>query len=91
MHDLDADLRRLSQEAVPGRLNALDTQVLGLVAGHSFAREPLRFRVVAVAVALVMGIAGGALPDRSDNGRAALGPLNEAAGLAPSTLLTGAP
>jgi hypothetical protein len=39
----------------------------------------------------VMGIAGGALPERPASARGALSPLNEAAGLAPSTLLTSAP
>ena len=90
MNDLDADLRRLSNEPRPVHLDALDAEVLRRVAGHSFARESLRFRVFAVGVALVMGVAGGAFPDRSQSGRGALGPLNEAAGLAPSTLLSGA-
>lgn len=91
MNDLDKDLRRLSEEPGPVRLDALDAEVLRRVAGHSFARESLRFRVLAVGVALVMGIAGGALPDRQANARGTLGPLSEAAGLAPSTLLTSAP
>ena len=90
MNDLDTALRRLSEEPGPVRLEGLDAEVLRRVAGHSFARESLRFRVLAVGIALVMGVAGGALPDRPASARGALGPLNEAAGLAPSTLLTSA-
>jgi|UPI0005C95E7A hypothetical protein len=91
MNDLDAALRRLSEEPGPCRLGGVEAEVLRRVAGHSFARESLRFRVLAVGVALVMGIAGGALPERPASARGALSPLNEAAGLAPSTLLTSAP
>lgn len=90
MTDLDFALRRLSEEAPPAELSSIDTQVLTQVQEHSFARDSMRLRVGAVAFALLMGVAGGMLPDPSAKARSTPSVLGEAADLAPSTLLAGA-
>ncbi len=89
MDDLEAALRRLSHDEAPVRLAATEAEVLQRVAGHSFhAREPGSFRVIAVAGALLMGVAGGLIqPEQSDASRS-LSRLSGATDLAPSTVLT---
>ena len=88
MSDFDVLLRRLSEEPVPDGLAWTERRILERVSGYSFHREPLRFRVAAVAVALLMGVAGGMLPESGADARG-VAPLGEDADLAPSTLLAG--
>lgn len=88
MPDFDILLRRLGEEPVPEALGAAEDAVLQRVHGFSFDREPLRFRVAVVGAALLMGVAGGMLPE-AGAARERVGPLGEAAELAPSTLLVG--
>jgi hypothetical protein len=90
MVDVDSALRRLSEEAAPPELSSIDNQVLARVQGHSFTRESMHLRVGAVGFALLMGIAGGMLPDTSAKARSTAPVLSEAVDLAPSTLLAGA-
>lgn len=89
MSDFETLLRRLNEEPVPAALASIEQPILKRVSGHSFEREPLRLRVAAVAVALVMGVAGGMLPESGANGRSVPAPLGEPASLAPSNLLAG--
>lgn len=89
MPDLDVMLRRLGDEAAPEPLAAVEARVLQRVIGHSFEQEPLRFRVGAVTLALLMGVAGGILPEWDGSGNDLVAPFGEPAGLAPSTLLIG--
>ena len=89
MPDLDLLLRHLSEEHAPGQLSSIGGQVLDRVRGHSFEQEPLRFRVGAVALALLRGVAGGMLPEQGDRVSDPIAPLGEPADLAPSTLLVG--
>ena len=91
MADVDLRLNALAEQAVPPALASLDAHVLARVAGHSFAKESLWVRTTAIAFAMLMGVAGGMLPDtRTRAGQPAPG-LSEAAEFAPSTLLAGAP
>ena len=87
--DLDNLLRRLREEAAPEQLSTIEARVLSHVSGHSFEQEPLRYRVGAVTLALLMGIAGGMLPQGSRAENAPVAPFGEPADLAPSTLLVG--
>ena len=87
--DLDHLLRRLGEEQAPDRLSTLEDKVLDRVRGHSFEQEPLRYRAGAIALALLMGLAGGMLPQGGDRGSARVAPFGEPADLAPSTLLVG--
>ena len=82
-------LRRLGEETAPEELSAIEPRVLGRVSGHSFEREPLRYRVGVVTLALLMGVAGGLLPDRGGRASDRVAPFGEPADLAPSTLLVG--
>lgn len=90
MEDIDSALRRLSGDRVPSRLAQIDAQVLERVAGHRFGthHDIGQFRVMAVAAALFMGIAGGMLPEEPAGPKPSLSPLSGATDLAPSTLLT---
>ncbi len=89
MNDLEAALRRLSQDEAPVRLAATEAEVLQRVAGYSFhAREPGSFRVIAVAGALLMGIAGGLMQPEQSGASRSLSRLSGATDLAPSTVLT---
>ena len=90
MSDLESALHRLSTEAVPPSIALIEARVLGRVAGHSFTGEPLRVRAAAVALALLLGVGGGMLPDPERPLSEAGSTLNEAVELAPSTLLTAA-
>ena len=91
MMDVDSALHRLSEEAVPSAVASMDAAVLTRVAGHSFAKEPLRVRATALGLALLVGVAGGMLPDASTRAKQAGPALSEAIEFAPSTLLAGAP
>ena len=88
-NDLEAALRRLSQDEAPVRLAATEAEILRRVAGYSFhAREPGGFRVIAVVGALLMGVAGGLVqPEQSGASRSSLSRLSGATDLAPSTVL----
>lgn len=88
MSDFDILLRRLGEEPVPEALGAAEGAVFQRVRGFSFDREPFGFRVAAVGAALLMGVAGGMLPE-AGAARERIAPLGEAAELAPSTLLAG--
>ncbi|MFN3727422.1 MAG: hypothetical protein ACK4SZ_14095 [Allosphingosinicella sp.] len=89
MPDLDLLLRHLGEEAAPDQLSSIEARVLNRVSGHSFEQEPLRYRVGAVTLALLMGVAGGMLPEGGRSGNDPVAPFGEAANLAPSTLLVG--
>lgn len=89
MPDLDNLLRRLGEEAAPEQLSTIEARVLSHVSGHSFEQEPLRYRVGAVTLALLMGVAGGMLPSADHRGSDPVAPFGEPADLAPSTLLVG--
>lgn len=89
MPDLDHLLRRLGEETAPNQLSSMEARVLSRVSGHSFRQEPLRYRVGAVTLALLMGIAGGMLPESSGSRNDPVAPFGEPAKLAPSTLLVG--
>ena len=91
MADVELKLNALAEEAVPSALASIDAKVLVRVAGYSFAKESLWIRASVIAFALLMGVAGGMLPDtHARAGQPAPG-LSEAAEFAPSTLLAGAP
>jgi len=88
MRDLDADLRRLSLDEAPVRLAAAEAEVLQRIADHSFhARESRSFSVIAVAGALLMGVAGGLMQAEQPGVSRSLSPLSRATDLAPSTVL----
>lgn len=89
MPKLDMLLRRLGEETAPDELSTIEARVLNRVSGHSFEQEPLRYRVGAVTLALLMGVAGGLLPDSDGKGSDRVAPFGEPADLAPSTLLVG--
>jgi hypothetical protein len=87
--DLDHLLLRLGEEPTPDGLSTIEDRVFDRVRGHSFEQEPLRYRAGAIALALLMGVAGGMLPHDGDRGSARVAPFGEPADLAPSTLLVG--
>lgn len=90
MPELEMMLRRLGEETPPENLSTVEAQVLSRVSGHGFEQEPLRYRVGAVTLALLMGVAGGLLPDGGGGrGSDRVAPFGEPADLAPSTLLVG--
>ena len=87
--DFDLLLRHLGEEAAPEQLSSMEARVLNRVSGHSFEQEPLRYRVGAVTLALLMGIAGGMVPEGSRAENVPVAPFGEHADLAPSTFLVG--
>lgn len=91
MRDLDSALRRLSQQPPHPDLDVLEARVLEHVKRHSFAKEPLGVRAAAVGCALLIGVAGGMMPDAEARAERSGPVLSEAIELAPSTLLFGAP
>jgi hypothetical protein len=91
MGEVDAALRLVSEEAAPPELFMIDDGVLLRVQGHSFDKESVHLRVGAVAFALLMGIAGGMLPDAPAKAGPNVVGLSEGVNLAPSTLLIGEP
>lgn len=92
MIDIDTALRRLAEEEAPFRLSLMEAAVLERIQGCSIgARDvPTPFRAVAVAAALVMGIAAGLIPGQSAAAEYTFAEISGAAELAPSTLLVGA-
>lgn len=90
MHDIDSGLRRLAEDQVPGRLAATEAVVMDAVAGHRFPAPEVsfRFRVAAVGLALIMGIAGGMITEEPARARQSLSVISGGE-LAPSALLTG--
>lgn len=89
MRDLDSALRQLSRQPAHADLAMLEVKVLEQVERHSFAREPLGVRAAAIAFALLIGVAGGMLPDAEAREERSGTAFSEAMELAPSTLLTG--
>lgn len=91
MHDIDSALRRLAEAPLPARVAGLETEVLKRTKDHRFERKQraTTFRFAAVALALIMGIAGGIVPGRSASAEDLLLPISDAVKLAPSTLLLG--
>ena len=91
LDEIDMDLQRLGRDAVPLRLNALEDNVLGKVANHSFAHSgaPMMVRVGAVAGALLMGVVGGLMPTQTTQAELPLAPFAGASDLAPASLLLG--
>lgn len=91
MDDIDIELRRLAEDRVPNSLGAIDGQVLQRVSAYGFATRdiPTRFRVAAVAFALLMGVAGGLIPGEAADAEPSVTAISGAIELAPSTLLTG--
>ena len=91
MDDIDEALAWLATDRVPARLAATETVILARVSGHCFGTSeiPGAWRTAGVAAALIMGIAGGLLPNESARATHSLSPLDGSSALAPSALLTG--
>ena len=85
--DINRALTRLSEQPVPGALAQTELTVLERIAhfGPRLRDLPTSFWIAATALALLMGIVGGALPTGQEE--APLFPLAPASRLAPSTLL----
>lgn len=92
MNDIDTALRRLAEEAAPLRLSLVDAAVLERIEGDSIGAQDASasFRVVAVAAALVMGIAAGLSQRQPAAANHTFAEISGAAEFAPSTLLVGA-
>ena len=88
--DLDTALRRLAEDPVPLRLNAVEDQVIERVAVHRFGGtgESLQVRVALVTVALLMGIAGGMVSDAAAQQQPKPALLAGIEDIAPSSLLS---
>ena len=91
MRDLDSALRQLSQQPVHSGLDLIEAKVLEHVERHSFSEVSLGVRAAAIGFALLIGVAGGMLPDAKARAQRSGPALSEAIELAPSTLLAGAP
>ena len=89
--DIGEALARLSRAPVPAALVSVDATVMARVAElpRRLREVPPGVFVLAVAVALLMGLAGGVLPDGPANAEEPLSPIDSATRLAPSTLLGG--
>lgn len=85
--DINRALARLSEQPVPGALAQTELTVLDRIAafGPRWRDLPTSFWIVAIALALLMGIVGGAFPAAREE--APLFPLTPSSRLAPSTLL----
>ena len=92
MKDIDTALRRLAEDEAPLRLSLVDAAVLEQIEGYSIGARDVStpFRAIAVAAALVMGIAAGLIPGQTSDARHTFAEISGAAKLAPSTLLVGA-
>lgn len=86
--DINRALARLSEQPVPGALAQTELTVLERIGafGPRLRDLPLRFWFAATALALLMGIIGGAVP--AARNEAPLFPLAPASRLAPSSLLS---
>lgn len=86
--DINGALARLSQQPVPGALAQTEITVLDRIAalGPRLQAIPASLWAAAVALALFMGIVGGALPTGREE--PPLFPLAPESRLAPSALLT---
>ena len=82
-------LERLSRQPPPPSLMRVDAAVMERIATmpRAISHLPPAVRVLSVAGALLMGIAGGLMPNGSDSSTDALYTLEPAARLAPSSLL----
>lgn len=82
-------LERLSREPPPGSLVRVESAVMERISvvPRAVRDLPPAVRVLLVAIALLMGIAGGLLPEEPNSRAQSLYPLEPAAKLAPSTLL----
>ena len=91
MVDIDTALRRLAKDPAPSRLAATEASILVQIAGQTPAPHdvPAPFRMAAIAVAVVMGVAAGLAPSESASTQHAVTLIGGAAELAPSTLLMG--
>ena len=90
MSDLDKILGRIATDPAPPGLASTETEVLRRVEGQSFgSADTGTLRIGIVAVALLMGVIGGALPDDYARAEGTLAPLAGELALAPSTLLGG--
>lgn len=91
MDDIDTALTRLARDCVPRRLAETEIIILGRVASYRFGTPEISsaMRTTALAAALIVGIAGGLIPEEPARQTHSLSPIDGAAGLAPSTLLTG--
>jgi hypothetical protein len=90
MFEIDSALERLARSPAPDQLATLDEKVLSQVADHSFfiaTAEPYKVRVTLVGLALLLGVAGGLVPEASASAEQSLQPLTDAGRLAPSSLL----
>jgi hypothetical protein len=87
--EIDAALQRLAGDKIPAGLDSIESIVLERVASHRFptAGEYTTLRALAVAGALLMGVAGGLMPANEAEALPSLTPVAGASELAPSSLL----
>lgn len=88
---LDGALDRLARTPAPAGLAGIEAEILDRLGSERpvRSRESLGLSAAAAALALTMGVLGGAVPLGSDEAQAALTPLTDGTRLAPSTLLMG--
>jgi hypothetical protein len=91
MDDLDALLARLAHAPLPAALDNLEERVLARIAAQPFARSGLGLGAIAIAAAMVLGVAGAGVPAAPAFAVSSLAPLGPSSPLAPSTLLMGTP
>lgn len=89
MNDIDKALQRLAQESVPVRLSSIDAIVLERLQGYRHAKRelPAHFRVAAVAVALIMGLAGGMMSGQTAQASHSVTQITGTSELTPSAIL----
>ena len=88
--ELEIGLTRLAADNVPAALETVQGKVLEQVAGLRATAPQLGtgIRVVAVMGALLMGVAGGLMPNGAE-AQPSLAPISGASELAPATILLG--
>ncbi len=88
--ELEIGLTRLATDNVPAALETVQGKVLNQVTGLRVTAPPLGtgIRVVAIMGALLMGVAGGLMPNGA-KAQPSLAPLSGASELAPATILLG--
>lgn len=89
MNDIDELLKLLRHAELPDKLMQLDGSALAAT-GHARRIEARNIRMVAAAVALLVGVAGSAVPS-STAVAASVTPFGAATAFAPSTLLASHP